>query len=59
MRETRDFRAHSEMAYNKRVRSQGRIKGVEGWEGEELEGRLRGVEVGGGGCGQVQVRYES
>ncbi len=30
--ETRDFRAHSEMVYNKRVRSlRGRIKRVEGW----------------------------
>ncbi len=33
-RETRDFRAHSEMVDNKRVRSlRGRIKGVEGREG--------------------------
>ncbi len=40
--ETRDFRTHSEMVYNKRVRSlRGRIKGVEGWEGGELEGRIR------------------
>jgi hypothetical protein len=30
-RETRDFRAHSEMVYIKRARSlRGRIKGVEG-----------------------------
>ncbi len=30
-RETRDFRVHSEMVYNKRVRSlRGRIKGVKG-----------------------------
>jgi hypothetical protein len=37
--ETRDFRANSEMVYYKRVRSlRGRIKGVEGWEGGELEG---------------------
>jgi hypothetical protein len=44
------------MVYNKRARSlRGRIKGVEGWEGGELEGRIRGVEVG----GQEQVRYES
>jgi hypothetical protein len=36
-RETRDFRAHSEMVYNKRVRSpRGRIKGVEGWEVQEV-----------------------
>ncbi len=44
------------MVYNKRVRSlKGRIKGVEGWEGGELGGgeggRIRGVEVGGGGLG--------
>jgi hypothetical protein len=44
-RETRDFRAHSEMVYNERVR---RIKGVEGWEGGELEGENKG---GGGGGG--------
>jgi hypothetical protein len=32
--ETRDFRAHSQMVYNKRVRSlRGIIKGVEGWGG--------------------------
>jgi hypothetical protein len=32
--ETRDFRAHSEVIYNKRVRSlRGRIKVGEGWEG--------------------------
>jgi hypothetical protein len=35
VQETRDFRAHSEMIYNKRVRSlRGRLKGVEGWEWE-------------------------
>jgi hypothetical protein len=52
-RETRDFRAHSEMVYNKRVRSlRGRIKGVEGWEGGELEGESkRGGGGGEGGCG--------
>jgi hypothetical protein len=50
--ETRDFKAHSEMVYNKRVRSLwGRIKGVEGWEGGELEGENKRVEVGGGGWG--------
>ncbi len=44
--------------YNKRVRSlRGRIKGVEGWEFGELEGRIRGVEVGGGGGGQKEVHY--
>jgi hypothetical protein len=33
---TRDFRAHSEMVSNKRVRSlRGRLTGVEGWEGGE------------------------
>jgi hypothetical protein len=46
-RETRDFRAHSEMFYYMRVRSlRGRINGVEGLEGGELEGEIRGVEVG-------------
>jgi hypothetical protein len=30
--ETRDFKTHSEMVYNMRVRSlRGRINGVEGW----------------------------
>jgi hypothetical protein len=47
--ETRDFRAHSETVYNKKVRSvRGRIKGVEGCEGGELEGENK---RGGGGEG--------
>ncbi len=60
-RETRDFRAHSEMVYNERVSSlRGRIKGLEGWEGGELEGEnKRGGGGGGGVWGQEQVRYES
>ncbi len=38
------------MVYNKRVRRlRGRTKWVEEWEGGELEGEIRGVEVGGGG----------
>jgi hypothetical protein len=38
------------MVYYKRVRSlRGRIKGVEGWEGGSWRGRMRKVEVGGGG----------
>jgi hypothetical protein len=57
-----NIRAHSEMIYNKRVRSLrgGGIKGVEGWEGWELEGENK---RGGGGWGvggqNEQVRYES
>jgi hypothetical protein len=42
------------MVYYKRVRSlKGRIKGVEGWDGEELEGENKrgGVWRGGGGLG--------
>ncbi len=36
------------MVYNKRVRSlRGRIKGVEGWEGGELEGRIKRWRRGG------------
>jgi hypothetical protein len=39
---TRDFRAHSEMVSNKRMRSlMGRLKGVEGWEGGESEGEKK------------------
>jgi hypothetical protein len=49
-RDTRDFRAHSEMLYKKRVRSlRGRIKGVEGWEGGDLEGEYK---RSGGGMGK-------
>jgi hypothetical protein len=45
--ETKDFRAHSEMVDNKRVRSlRGKIKGGVG--GGSWKGRIRGVEVGGG-----------
>ncbi len=41
-----------EMVYYKRVRSlRGRIKGVKGWERGSWRGRIRGVEVGGGGWG--------
>jgi hypothetical protein len=40
------------MVYNKRVKSlKGRIKGVEGWEGEELEGEKKRGGGGGGGLG--------
>jgi hypothetical protein len=46
------------MVYNKRARSlRGRIKGIEGWEGGELEGENK--RGGGGGGGQEQVRCES
>ncbi len=48
------------MFNNKRVRSlRGRIKGVEGWEGGELEGESKRGGGGGVGLGQEQVRYES
>jgi hypothetical protein len=51
-REPRDYRAHSEMVYNKKVRSlRGRIKGVDWWEGGELEGENKMVGWGGGGGG--------
>ncbi len=46
------------MVYNRKVMSlRGRIKGVEGWEGGELEGEKR---RGGGwwGEGQEQMCYE-
>jgi hypothetical protein len=50
--ETRDFRAHSEMVYQKRVRSlRGRLKGMEGWEGGELERENKRGGGGGGGWG--------
>ncbi len=52
MDKTRDFRAHLEMVYNKRVRSlRGRIKGVDGWEVGELEGENTRGGGGGGGLG--------
>jgi hypothetical protein len=59
-RETRDkgFQRPFRDGYNKRVRSlRWRTKVVEGWVCGELEGRIRLVEVGGGG--QEKVRYES
>jgi hypothetical protein len=38
------------MVYNKRVRNlKGRIKGVEGWDGGELEGENKRGGGGGGG----------
>ncbi len=46
------------MVYNTRVRSlRGSIKGVEGWEGGELEGKKKSGRGGGGGR-QEQVRFE-
>jgi hypothetical protein len=52
-RETRAFRAHSEMVYNKSMRSlRGRIKGEEGWEDGELEGENKRGGDGGGIGGQ-------
>ncbi len=43
----------------KRVRSlRGKIKGVEGWEGGELERENKRGGGGGGVGGQEQVRYE-
>jgi hypothetical protein len=54
-RETIEFKAHSEMVYNKRVRSlRGIIKGVEGWEGGELKGENK--RGGGGGGGEDRNR---
>ncbi len=48
------------MVYNERVRSlRGRIKGVEGCEGGELEWDNKRGGGGGGVGGQEQVRYES
>jgi hypothetical protein len=50
--ETRDFKAHSDMVCNKKVRSlKGRIKGVEGWDGGELEGENKRGGVWGGVMG--------
>ncbi len=49
-RETIDFRAHSEMDLNKRVRSlRGRTKRVEGWEGGDLARARRRGRGGGPG----------
>jgi hypothetical protein len=59
-REPRDYRAHSEMVYNKKARSlRGRIKGVDWWEDGMLEGENKRVGWGGGGFGgQEQMRYK-